>query len=129
LFYRYNGFDVLFLFSVFSFLFQSLDPTGNKIIKEVEIPESNYKAVVFFRDAGATTGISTHLSIIKKNESLKNRSGNIFITEGRFDIECMDNKVFIINRTSGEIYKKKVYIMGLRLFMKAGKTETDSISC
>ena len=53
----------------------------NEIIKEIPSPTGNYKAVIFQRDCGATTGFSTQISIIKINEKLPNKSGNIFIAD------------------------------------------------
>lgn len=55
------------------------DMCGNQTIEEVQSPDKKYKAVVFTRDCGATTGYSTQLSIIETSEQLENETGNTFI--------------------------------------------------
>ncbi len=57
------------------------DMCGNKVINNVEITETQFKAVIFQRDCGATTGFSTQVSLIKRNETLPNEGGNIFVAD------------------------------------------------
>lgn len=53
---------------------------GNDIVSELPSPDKRFKAVVFQRDCGATTGFSTQISIIPFNEKLGDDSGgNIFV--------------------------------------------------
>ncbi|PKN19626.1 MAG: hypothetical protein CVU71_04430 [Deltaproteobacteria bacterium HGW-Deltaproteobacteria-6] len=51
---------------------------GNKIIKEVKSPNQNNRIIIFVRDCGATTGFSTHASVINSEQSLANEGGNLF---------------------------------------------------
>lgn len=60
---------------------------GNTIYSEAYSPDGRYKAVIFQRDCGATTDISTQVSIIKMNTELKNDSGNVFVVKGPPDLK------------------------------------------
>lgn len=55
---------------------------NNEIYAEVPSPDSRYKAVIFQRDCGATTGFSTQISILPADNTLENDSGNIFVMKG-----------------------------------------------
>jgi hypothetical protein len=62
------------------FFFSSLpDMCGNEVFQEVYSPSNKYKAVVFQRDCGATTGFSTQVSIINAKDVLENEGGNAYI--------------------------------------------------
>ena len=54
---------------------------GNKILSEAISPDDTRKAVVFWRDCGATTAYSTQISIIPAHDALPNAAGNIFIAD------------------------------------------------
>lgn len=58
----------------------------NCIQKEISSPENNYRAIVFSREAGATTGFNTQVSIIDSNKQLPDNPGNIFISDRMDDI-------------------------------------------
>jgi hypothetical protein len=53
----------------------------NEIITETYSPDKKYKAIVFNRDCGATTGISSQLSILKADKELENKGGNTFVVD------------------------------------------------
>lgn len=56
---------------------------SNETLKEELSPNKLFKAIVFKRDCGATTGLSVQVMILKSTESLKSDlSGNIFIIDG-----------------------------------------------
>jgi hypothetical protein len=55
------------------------DMCGNQIVEEVQSPNNKFKAVIFTRDCGATTGYSTQLSILEMTDQLENETGNTFI--------------------------------------------------
>ncbi len=55
---------------------------GNEIFQTISSPNKKYKAIVFQRDCGATTGFSTQISILKTGINLANESGNIFTANG-----------------------------------------------
>ena len=63
------------------YLFFSSAPAmcGNEIFQEVYSPSHQYKAVVFQRDCGATTGFSTQVSVLSATNVLENESGNTYI--------------------------------------------------
>ena len=52
---------------------------GNQIIEEIQSPNKDFKAIIFTRDCGATTGYSTQLTIIETSGQIENESGNTFI--------------------------------------------------
>lgn len=102
------GFTVfIFLLSPVIYFFSVMSDMGeNTIIETIDIPNSNYKAVVFERDMGATAAKTMQLSIIKKNKKLGNTAGNIFITEGRFHVEYKEEKLYVTIQSKGKIYKQ-----------------------
>lgn len=53
----------------------------NELVGEHTSPDGQYKAVLFVRDCGATTGFSTQVSLLRSNQHLKNESGNLFIAD------------------------------------------------
>jgi hypothetical protein len=50
---------------------------GNKLIAQSLSGDKDYKAVMFQRDCGATTGFSTQFSILGANKELENVNCNI----------------------------------------------------
>ncbi len=64
------------------FYIDSQHMCGNEIYAEYLSPDKAYKAVVFQRDCGATTGFSTQISILEADEVLGNSKGNIYIVDG-----------------------------------------------
>jgi hypothetical protein len=54
---------------------------GNEIIRILDSPTKQLKAIVFQRDCGATTGFSTQISIISAKSNLPNESGNVFVAD------------------------------------------------
>lgn len=56
---------------------------GNEQIAAVSSPDTQYKAVVFSRDCGATTGYATHVAVMHAKDSLsKDTVGNVFVVDG-----------------------------------------------
>lgn len=100
-----------------AYVFYSFYTMGsNTIIDAVDIPGTDYKAVVFKRDMGATTAESMQLSIIKKEKKQKNsKRGNIFITEGTFHIKCEKGVVHVFIDGYGEVYKQKRNYRGIKI--------------
>lgn len=58
------------------------DMCGNEINIELVSPDKKHKAIIYQRDCGATTGFSTQISIIKRNEKLPNKNGNVLTSVG-----------------------------------------------
>jgi hypothetical protein len=54
---------------------------GNHTLSRYEMVNRQRDIVVFQRDCGATTGFSTQVSIIERDETLPNESGNTFIAD------------------------------------------------
>jgi hypothetical protein len=50
----------------------------NTIISELSSPGTGKKSVVFERSCGATTGFSTHVSVLNTGEALPQSAGNAF---------------------------------------------------
>jgi hypothetical protein len=57
------------------------DMCGNEILQELTAPYGKWKAVIFSRNCGATTGYSTHVSILPTTQPLTNTAGNVLITD------------------------------------------------
>jgi hypothetical protein len=55
------------------------DMCENSTIEEKLSPNKKFKAIIFTRDCGATTGYSTQLSIIETSGELDNETGNVLI--------------------------------------------------
>ena len=54
----------------------------NRIVSEIPSPDNIIKAVVFQRYCGSNATISTHVSLLSVSDTLENRKGNLFISEG-----------------------------------------------
>ena len=57
------------------------DLCGNVELARAMSPDGKLKAVTFQRDCGATTGFSTHVSLLAADEALENEGGNIFAAD------------------------------------------------
>lgn len=58
---------------------------GNQIVSEQISPDRKFKCVVFVRDCGATTGFSTQVSIIRRNEKLRDDdTGNVLTIDDHY---------------------------------------------
>jgi hypothetical protein len=53
---------------------------SNRVLKEAPSPNKHYRAVVFERGCGATTGFNTQVSLLTSSQGLRG-SGNIFIVD------------------------------------------------
>ena len=54
---------------------------GNEILAEIPSPDGLKRVVVFERDCGATTGISTQASLLATGTALPNESGNLLVAD------------------------------------------------
>ncbi|MEW8320097.1 MAG: DUF5412 family protein [Candidatus Thiodiazotropha sp.] len=97
------------------------DLCGNKLIAQSESPDKKYKAVMFQRDCGATTGFSTQISILAANEELENESGNILTADGHtdennFKMSWNNSRVLLVNNTQGAtIFKKETSLKEVKI--------------
>lgn len=64
------------------FIYATTGMCGNQVYDEVLSSNRKHKAVLFQRDCGATTGVSTQISIIDSDDELENESGTIYIIDG-----------------------------------------------
>lgn len=54
---------------------------ANEIVSEAPSPDGRFRLVAFQRDCGATTGFSTQISLLKRDQELPNSSGNVFTSD------------------------------------------------
>ena len=60
---------------------RACDPCGNEELKTILSPDAELKAVIFQRDCGATTGFSTHVSLLSSSKEPPREPGNTFILD------------------------------------------------
>jgi hypothetical protein len=53
----------------------------NTIASRASSPDGKKIAIVFERDCGATTGLSTHVSLIDNTNQLDDEHGNVFVAD------------------------------------------------
>jgi hypothetical protein len=66
-----------------------VDPCGNEVISEQYSPNREFRAVVFQRDCGATTGFSTQVSVLAAKQRFptegswlqSTKPGNVFVAD------------------------------------------------
>lgn len=91
--------------------FYNWNPCKDKVVKEIRLPQTDYKLVAFIRDCGATTDFSTHVSVIGNGQELPKESGNIFSGNHSrsIDIELEDINTLIVRHDCKEqdVYKKE----------------------
>ncbi|QBG37146.1 DUF5412 family protein [Litorilituus sediminis] len=75
------------ILAVLAFLFflLSANVCENQVFAEQLSPNKTYKAVLFQRDCGATTGFSSQVSLLNADSTLANESGNIMVVDGHPD--------------------------------------------
>ena len=109
------GIGVYFLSNLFSGM------CANEIFSEVQSPDGKFRAVIFQRDCGATTGFSTQISLILAKDKLENEGGNIFIVDGhpndrKIGITWQGPKKLIIKNGSGlQSHKKESRYQGVSI--------------
>lgn len=91
----------------------------NNIIQVINGSGNNYKAVIFSRNVGATTGKNIQISVIEQDKDLPNKPGNVFIADYVDEV-----KVYWINekelhiavpKKEVRIYKKKEAIDSIKI--------------
>lgn len=58
-----------------------IDPCENRVLSEVPAPKGNRAAIVFERSCGATTGFSTHVSVVSEFGRVGKSAGNVFAAD------------------------------------------------
>lgn len=69
------------------FLSSCSDTCGNEQVTESWSPDRAHKFVVFVRNCGATTGLSTQASVLPAYQPLLNEAGNLLVMDGTVDVE------------------------------------------
>ncbi len=109
-------FVISFLFCLLTNSCNILGDTKNELIKEDSNCHSVYKAVLFLKYAGATSDNSIQLSIIKKQQKLKNKmAGNIFTADSDHGRTVIDNSSAFIEWLSCDTLRV-TYDSRLRIF-------------
>ena len=70
-----------------------VDPCGNEVISEQYSPNREFRAVVFQRDCGATTGFSAQVSVLAAKQR--------FLTEGSWLQSTKPGNVFVADTGHG----------------------------
>ena len=102
------------------------DMCKNQILSQSPIFNSSKKIVVFNRDCGATTSISTQVSILNRSDELKNSSGNIFIADNNHSQKELkviiniigDKKIKIVYSKNARVFKKEPKYQGIEIEYK-----------
>jgi hypothetical protein len=106
------------------------DLCGNQIVQDLRSPGGGSHAVVFVRDCGATTGLSTQISILPANKKLSNDPGNVFVATGdknglpldshgamNLEIEWKgDHELYIAYSSGAQVFLKISEVNGTRIF-------------
>lgn len=79
----------------------------NSIIEKQISPDGNYEAIKFLRSINSTTRDSYHLSIVDKNSSLSDKSGNIYISYDDFEYAWEGNSVIVTINDEDVIFKNE----------------------
>jgi disulfide bond formation protein DsbB len=76
---------------------------GNTVLAESRSPDGQWKAIVFGRSCGATTGVSTQVSILPLSSDLPNESGNVCAVGAfpKVDVHWQSNRDLIVKHHAG----------------------------
>lgn len=85
------------------------DLCSNDVVKTVSSPDNSRDAVIFIRACGATTSDSYQLSILEEGEEFSNKKGNIFISQGQFEVNWSNNNKLQVTYSS-EVFKQKTQL-------------------
>tara|TARA_R110001606_G_scaffold334962_1_gene482948 strand:- start:12 stop:407 length:396 start_codon:yes stop_codon:yes gene_type:complete len=110
----------LFFWLTIGSIFSSVDMCGNTIIETKFSPNQNNKIVLFHRSCGATTGFSTQVSILEKDNDLENENSAILIIDkDSLDIKWInDDEVSIEINKNSEVFKKQNHFNGIKINYK-----------
>ncbi|MBU5593382.1 DUF5412 domain-containing protein [Clostridium sp. MSJ-4] len=116
------------LIALFSLLFYGCkDISSNTIVKELESPNKEIKAIAFIKEGGATVDFSPQVSILKNNKKFRNESGNVFVgNHSKYvDIHWENNNTLIViyDCEDKDILKKIDEIDGIKV--KYEKSDKD----
>ncbi len=87
----------------------------NNIVFETYSADGKYKAVKFTRNVNATTPNSFHLSILRKNDKLKDEPGNVYVSYEDFDFEWIDDTTVTIRHQNKNVFKCNSSYLGIKI--------------
>lgn len=92
-------------------------PCANEIISESVSPDGASKIIIFSRNCGATTGFNTQATILKRNQSLPNDGGNVFVLDqGEAIVKWKtDTEVLVTADAASRFFKKESAVNGIRI--------------
>jgi hypothetical protein len=102
---------------------------GNTVVTRIPSPDRRREAVVFARDCGATTAVSTHLSILK-NGAQPSGAASTFVADSNHGAAPSDSHDVLDLRVSWKSPTEiqVTYPSGARLFLKKSNTDGIGIS-
>jgi hypothetical protein len=86
----------------------------NEVREVLLSPDGKQKLVVFCRDAGATTGFNTQMSVVEIKEELPNDGGNALIVDhGRATAAWkQDGSLLVTLDRNCRVFKKETLVRG-----------------
>ena len=101
------------------------DPCENRVLSEVPGPKGNRAAIVFERSCGATTGFSTHVSVVNEFGQLRKSPGNVFAADS--DHGAVKDMTITVRWVAPEKVVIR-YPAQVRVFKKAAQAEGVSVA-
>jgi len=95
----------------------------NTVVSESPQPGGSYRAVVFVRNCGATTSLSTQVSVLGREVLSDREGGNVFVTDGGTP-EDPGVTVRWLTRDQLEV----IYLAHLRVFLQESSVEGIDVS-
>lgn len=95
------------------------DACQNQIVSETRSSDSQYSAVVFQRDCGATSAFTTQVSVLPFGEEPK-QSGNVFVADDNHGAAQVGNwgGPWVSVKWRGANHLQVTYAKGARIFEK-----------
>lgn len=90
----------------------------NEASTSIASPSGKYKAVVFNRNCGATTGANTQVSIVEAARSLPNGVGNVLIVDDSIALKIQwlgDGMLSIAGAHSPTVFKQESSTLGVAI--------------
>ena len=87
-----------------NFIYEIYAGNDIDIIKTESSPDGKYIAYLFEQNSGATSDFIYNLSILKKEEKLKSRYGNVCRSHNTFDFKWISNSNLKVVNHNGDDY-------------------------
>ena len=89
-------------------------------VHEVSVsPAQDFKAVLFSRSCGATTGFNTQVSVVPSSASALDESGNVLVMDGQSQVRMSwraERELAITGLNSDEVFKRATEVNGVAIF-------------